>query len=93
MWTCQLNHYKLRPPTWWDLGKLLTAQPTCRLWLRTMCFCSSLYIAVYYVCNISFPAFRNVLLFLEKFVYNLKQSVSKLPLSILTLHHNLQAVT
>ncbi len=77
MWTCQLNHYKLRPPAWWDLGKPLTAQPTCRLWLSTMCLsclqCQLLFtfalLCIMCVIIISFPpAFRNVLLFLEKFV-------------------------
>ena len=39
--------------------------------------------ASYYVFNISFPPeFRLVMLFLEKFVYNLKPSVPKLPLSV-----------
>ena len=50
---------------------------------RHFCF------AAYYVCNTTYPPkYRHLLLFLEKFVYNLKPS-AKMPLCILNLHDNL----
>ena len=49
--------------------------------------------ASYYVFNISFPPeFRNTLLFLETFVYKLKSSVNKLPLSVVVLNDSLKRV-
>ena len=49
--------------------------------------------ATYYVFNLSFPQeFRLVLLFLEKYIYHLKTSVPKLPLSVVTLNDNLKRV-
>ena len=50
--------------------------------------------ATYYVFNISFPSeFRLILLFLEKFVYNLKTSAPKLPLSVVVLNDSLKRVS
>ena len=49
--------------------------------------------ATYYVFNLSFPhEYRLVLLFLEKYIYHLKTSVPKLPLSVVTLNDNLRRV-
>ena len=50
--------------------------------------------ASYYVFNITFPpASRLLLVFLEKYVYNLKTSVPKLPLSVVLLNDNLKRVS
>ena len=48
--------------------------------------------ASYYVFNISFPPEFRLMLFLEKFVYNLKPSVPKLPLSVVVLNDDLKRV-
>lgn len=48
----------------------------------------------FYVLNISFPTdFNNIMLFLEKFIYCLKSSVSKLPLCVLGLQDNLSRIS
>ena len=48
--------------------------------------------ACYYIFNMSFPApFKYILLFLEKYVYNLKPS-QKLPMSVVLVHDGMERV-
>ncbi len=88
-----MNHYKLRPPAWWDLGNCPTdmhvvvednvfVMPSMSASMSVaLHFC----FAMYYVCNISFPFVTFY------YFYLFEQSVSKLPLSVLVLYlyHNL----